>query len=107
MSSAEITTYLTTVYYILSCCCGSRSTGSATVETTRTVSYRFGLSTTYSDHTVASDIERDCSCGKRYKATRIKGTKTDTACGQKCLHSKGHVCECSCGGANHGTGLAA
>ena len=25
-------------------------------------------------------------------------------CGAKCTDAKGHVCECSCGGKNHGTG---
>lgn len=25
-------------------------------------------------------------------------------CGAKCTHAKGHVCECECGGANHGKG---
>lgn len=25
-------------------------------------------------------------------------------CGAKCTHAKGHVCECECGGANHGQG---
>jgi len=25
-------------------------------------------------------------------------------CGAKCLHAKGHDCECECGGVNHGKG---
>ena len=28
-------------------------------------------------------------------------------CGAKCTHAKGHVCECECGGANHGKGNVA
>ena len=28
-------------------------------------------------------------------------------CGAKCTHAKGHVCECECGGANHGAGNCA
>ena len=32
----------------------------------------------------------------------VKGTKTSEACGPRCRASKGHVCDCSCGGENHG-----
>ena len=31
---------------------------------------------------------------------------TEHKCGAKCVNSKGHVCECSCGGKNHGSGYA-
>lgn len=41
-------------------------------------------------------------CGNQLGAKVIKGIKTEHVCGSKCTGSKGHVCECSCGGANHG-----
>ena len=35
----------------------------------------------------------------------VKGTfKADVKCNAKCVGSKGHVCECACGGQNHGAG---
>lgn len=30
--------------------------------------------------------------------------KKEITCGARCRGSKGHVCDCSCGGANHGMG---
>ena len=44
-----------------------------------------------------------CDCGKSMAAKLLRGTTSDHACGARCMGSKGHVCECSCGGANHGT----
>lgn len=44
-------------------------------------------------------------CGKSYKADRIKGVVNTTPCDGRCTHAKGHECECSCGGKNHGSGL--
>lgn len=44
-----------------------------------------------------------CSCGKEVHLRPVAGrVSPDHKCGAKCLNSKGHVCECSCGGANHG-----
>jgi hypothetical protein len=37
---------------------------------------------------------------------RIQGRKAEHKCGAKCLNSTGFVCECSCGGANHGCGVS-
>lgn len=34
----------------------------------------------------------------------VKGTLTDTKCDARCTNAKGHSCDCSCGGANHGSG---
>lgn len=46
-------------------------------------------------------------CGKPVEMKAVKGTKVpEIPCGAKCLSSKGHVCECSCGGKNHGAGWA-
>lgn len=42
-------------------------------------------------------------CGKARKAEPIKGTYNPRVeCNAKCMASKGNVCECSCGGKNHG-----
>lgn len=41
-------------------------------------------------------------CGEQMAPRVIKGTKTSEACGSRCRSSKGHVCDCSCGGENHG-----
>ena len=47
-------------------------------------------------------------CGTYVKAATVKGTRNaDIPCGAKCLSSTGHVCECSCGGKNHGAGSVA
>lgn len=32
----------------------------------------------------------------------VQGRKNDTACDSRCTSARGHNCECSCGGANHG-----
>ena len=41
-------------------------------------------------------------CGRPVKFSAIRGVETTHQCGSKCRTSRGHVCECSCGGANHG-----
>lgn len=44
-----------------------------------------------------------CSCGRTMIAKRLKGrVSSDHVCDARCLASKGYVCECSCGGENHG-----
>jgi hypothetical protein len=43
-----------------------------------------------------------CACGVTMTAKLLKGVVTDHECDARCMSSKGHVCECSCGGANHG-----
>jgi hypothetical protein len=44
----------------------------------------------------------NCLCGKSVKFNRVRGVVTAHECNAKCLGSKGGVCECSCGGRNHG-----
>lgn len=45
-----------------------------------------------------------CECGSALCGTRIDGRVVDTCpCDRRCTHAKGHSCECSCGGANHGS----
>lgn len=44
-----------------------------------------------------------CACGvTSIDLQRVKGTVTEHVCNAKCMASKGHVCECACGGRNHG-----
>ncbi len=44
-------------------------------------------------------------CGRRWSYLQVKGVlRTDVKCNAKCTGSTGHVCECSCGGKNHGAG---
>ena len=45
-----------------------------------------------------------CTCGASMSAKPLDGRVSEAhKCGARCLASKGHVCECSCGGKNHGT----
>jgi hypothetical protein len=47
-------------------------------------------------------------CSKPRIAKPVAGKiSVKHVCGAKCLNSTGHVCECSCGGKNHGAGFAA
>lgn len=44
-----------------------------------------------------------CECGAGTMVAKpLQGRVTDHECNARCMASKGHVCECSCGGANHG-----
>ena len=47
-------------------------------------------------------------CEKWLTAKRVQGKFSAVhKCDAKCMNSRGHVCECSCGGQNHGAGFAA
>lgn len=47
--------------------------------------------------------DASCDCGRRLSFLDVRGTtRSDHPCDAKCLASKGHVCECACGGRNHG-----
>ncbi len=47
------------------------------------------------------------ACGVIRYARRVEGkVSTKHTCGAKCTSSMGFVCECSCGGQNHGAGFA-
>jgi len=48
-----------------------------------------------------------CLCGKHVEFRRVVGRVSEHKCGAKCLASTSGVCECSCGGRNHGAGHAA
>jgi len=43
------------------------------------------------------------SCGNPgWNGKRIEGFITDHPCDDRCTEAKGHKCQCSCGGKNHG-----
>jgi hypothetical protein len=47
-----------------------------------------------------------CDCGNPslLHGKRIDGRQVDHCpCDKRCTHATGHSCECSCGGANHGS----
>lgn len=45
-----------------------------------------------------------CRCGALVDAERIYGAMTAGTCDQRCEGATGPICECACGGANHGGG---
>lgn len=48
-----------------------------------------------------------CACGERMQLSSVAGVKTANPCDERCTEAKGHKCECSCGGHNHGASFAA
>lgn len=52
--------------------------------------------------TVMQGCTRCDLCSRYFKVTQITGRTTEHECNAKCLASKGPLCECACGGANHG-----
>jgi hypothetical protein len=56
------------------------------------------------------DIEMGicAGCGTMMEPGMLKGyISADHKCDARCMASRGPLCECSCGGANHGKGWAA
>lgn len=50
-----------------------------------------------------SHFSTPCECGKSMVGRSIQGVvNPSVACNTKCTGATGHVCECSCGGVNHG-----
>ena len=48
-----------------------------------------------------------CACGTPVACKPVRGKlNRSKECNARCIASKGHVCECSCGGKNHGAGNA-
>lgn len=43
-------------------------------------------------------------CAEPVKSQTMIVKKTAHKCGARCVSSTGHVCECACGGQNHGVG---
>lgn len=52
--------------------------------------------------TTQSHGGRCWTCGSRFKFVTVQGKVSDHVCNDRCEASKGPVCECSCGGKNHG-----
>lgn len=55
---------------------------------------------------VSRDVSHDCKCpgcGRDRKNARVTGVRTEHKCDARCMASKSGVCECSCGGKNHGS----
>lgn len=47
-------------------------------------------------------------CGKNCKATPVQGKISEKhVCNDRCMSSTGTLCECSCGGKNHGAAFHA
>lgn len=68
----------------------------------------------YADGSPASVLfiraSADCTCPRcgqqAWASKRLEGVKNDgVRCDARCMGAKGHNCECSCGGANHGRGF--
>ena len=88
-----------------------------TVEVTKRIhTSHMGDTATYSRRTIGSPVQWDahtkhlylhCACGQNVYGEQFKATVTAHVCGSKCTHSKGFVCDCSCGGKNHGRGYQA
>jgi hypothetical protein len=53
---------------------------------------------------ISTERERVCrSCGARAVVVlAIKGKRTEAPCNATCWNARGHLCECSCAGLNHG-----
>lgn len=52
-------------------------------------------------------LQAACPCGKgSLIGKRVTGRTSHKACGAKCTGATGFVCDCSCGGKNHGKGHA-
>ena len=51
------------------------------------------------------DVENGiCSCGAMMTYGKLEGRYNPAVpCSAKCTSARGHTCECSCGGANHGS----
>jgi hypothetical protein len=49
-----------------------------------------------------SDFRACPTCKQTMGMKIIQGSKTETPCDDRCTEAKGHKCECSCGGLNHG-----
>jgi len=52
---------------------------------------------------VGNDLPLLC-CGREWHYRTIDGVKSERhPCDERCTSAKGHKCECSCGGKNHGS----
>lgn len=98
---------ISTVRQIAKCKCGAAR--SRTIKATTTRWYCSDKIAPVSKSTrFEGEVAVDCACGKALRFVDVKGTyRADKKCDARCLNSTGHVCECSCGGKNHGAGHGA
>lgn len=63
-----------------------------------------GTATRFNSSGVSVSTLKDawCQCGGMCRSATVKGTKTETPCDDRCTLARGHRCECSCSGKNHG-----
>jgi hypothetical protein len=60
---------------------------------------------TFTQREVKADRPPDVYCIRHHYPLQfraIEGVVTECPCDARCTGAKGHTCECSCGGANHG-----
>ena len=43
-----------------------------------------------------------CVCGSQVSGDEVKATPSNHPCDPRCINATGSICECSCGGKNHG-----
>ena len=65
---------------------------------TRTIHYRVDLLR----GEVRAGSESICICGNQISGDEITGVSTSHKCDPRCVNAIGPLCECSCGGKNHG-----
>ena len=51
---------------------------------------------------VRAGCDGACICGGHVSGDEIKGVPTSHLCDARCISATGSICECSCGGKNHG-----
>lgn len=100
-----ITTTVKPLYQIAVCAgCKQRHHHEAVQRIIRTTSERFGVRSSNREEFFGLATNEKCKCGRPLRWRTITGRKNSTPCSAKCTNSKGFVCDCSCGGANHGRG---
>lgn len=100
-----ITTTVKPLYQMAICAgCKRRHHHKAVQRVTRTTSTRFGARPSQTEAFWNLAADRKCECGRPIRWRAIAGRKNGTPCSAKCTGSKGFVCNCACGGANHGQG---
>lgn len=101
-----VKTYTKPVHFTAKCRCGAkhRFTGSVTKKRTEYVGAATGRSITRDAVSYSIEGRADvCACLRLIAWHEITAvTKPKVKCTARCTGSAGHVCECSCGGANHG-----
>ncbi len=77
------------------------SAGSKVVEAANLATWRW----VWGNQGYARPLVAFCArCCEPVKSQTMTVKVTKHKCGARCMSSTGHVCECSCGGQNHGVG---